>query len=135
VYVSVYLRVGVGVSVCVCVCVTSSRVHHPVPIRAVVDFHRVSAIAVGAWAQVHFAVTDSVLMLTDEHGDKIVYAGTHVLTMTDGSGANSVTIAVKVLNDIVVQRAVPFMLPPHKLYCNCLYHSASCSCVHAQVLK
>lgn len=60
--------------------------NHPVPIRALIDFERVS-VPSGGKANVDFVVDQTSLELVDENGDPRVYPGKHTLIATRGHGA------------------------------------------------
>jgi hypothetical protein len=59
--------------------------HHPVPLRALVQFERVSLDA-RATATVRFRLTSDDLMLVDERGDDRLYHGHHTLVFSRGHG-------------------------------------------------
>lgn len=69
-----YHRVGTDIS---------HNVTHPVPLRRLVDFERVS-VAAGATETVHFVLSDEDLTLTNEKGQEVLYPGTHYLDVGDG---------------------------------------------------
>lgn len=58
---------------------------HPVPIRRLVDFERVS-ISAGASATVAFSIPRTNLALTTSDGSKKLYGGTHELLFSRGNG-------------------------------------------------
>ena len=62
---------------------------HPVPLRSLVAFDRVS-VGKGGAAKVRFAIAPSALALTDESGALRVYKGAYTFVATRGHGAQSV---------------------------------------------
>ena len=67
---------------------------HPIPRRALVDFTRIGVRA-GTTVPVSFRLlADDVLTLTNDLGARVLYPGTHLLDVYDGSGGN-VTVAVE----------------------------------------
>ena len=68
---------------------------HPLPIKRLVDFERVSLVA-GASTSVKFALTTPMLSLTTADGSRKSYAGVHNLIFSRGNG-----------NDQIVPVAVP----------------------------
>lgn len=58
---------------------------HPVPIRRLVDFGRVS-LAAGASATLQFTLPKERLALVTASGASMLYAGEHTLTFTRGHG-------------------------------------------------
>jgi beta-glucosidase len=62
---------------------------HPVPLKRLVDFDRVS-LAAGASQTLQFSLPRSRLALTTETGDKTVYPGTHQMIFSRGTGADIV---------------------------------------------
>ena len=71
---------------------------HPVPLRSLVDFTRVS-VAAGGEASAHFNVSAASVMLVDEDGEKRLYKGKHriVVSRTTGEGkGDDYTFAVDV---------------------------------------
>jgi len=71
-----------------------SSVDHPVPIRSVADFNRVT-LNTGDTTSFNFTITDNELALTNLNGEKVVYAGTHYFDITD-SMSEAVTVTVVV---------------------------------------
>jgi len=62
-----------------------SRVDHPVPIKQLVDFQRVT-VPVGKVETLAYHFDQSILAITNAAGVKIVYSGTHFLTFSRGYG-------------------------------------------------
>lgn len=60
-----------------------SSANHPVPLKSLVDFQRVR-IEPGDVKIIKFEFDTSVLKLVNEHGDKVLYPGTHKLLFTNG---------------------------------------------------
>ena len=58
---------------------------HPVPIRRLVDFERVS-VAAGSNASVLFSIPRKNFALTTSDGSKKLYGGTHELLFSRGNG-------------------------------------------------
>eukprot|EP01043_Picozoa_sp_COSAG02_P045927 COSAG02_NODE_4249_length_5586_cov_14.082377_2_plen_126_part_00 len=58
---------------------------HPVPIRRLVDFERVS-VSAGSSATVAFAIPRTKFALTTSDGSKKMYGGTHELLFSRGNG-------------------------------------------------
>jgi len=77
---------------------------HPVPLRSLVDFTRVT-VALSSAATVSFSIPLSMLTLTNNAGDKVLYAGEHYLDVTNGNSPPS-TIVVEVKSTIVFDTAV-----------------------------
>ena len=65
---------------------------HPVPIRRLVDFERVS-VSAGSNATVVFSIPRTNLALTTSDGSKKLYGGTHELLFSRGNG-DDVTVNV-----------------------------------------
>ena len=61
---------------------------HPVPLKALRAFERVS-VAAGATATVKFDLSDSDLMLVNESGEKTLYKGHHSFIFSNGNGQES----------------------------------------------
>ena len=62
---------------------------HPVPMRSLVDFQRVT-VAPGQSQKVHFVIEPSSLSLTDENGEPRLYKGTHTFVASRGHGTESI---------------------------------------------
>jgi len=62
-----------------------SKVDHPVPIKQLVEFGRVS-VETGQSSQIDFTLDQKAFQLTNKNGDKVVYPGQHTLTFTRGYG-------------------------------------------------
>ena len=71
-----------------------SSVKHPVPLRSLVGFERVS-VAAHATATVSFELTTDALLLTTAEGDRMLYPGERQLIFTNGVNA-TVSISVSV---------------------------------------
>ena len=71
-----------------------SSVGHPVPLRSLVGFERVS-VAAHATATVSFELTPDALLLTTAEGDRMLYPGERQLIFTNGVNA-TVSISVSV---------------------------------------
>ena len=67
---------------------------HPVPIKRLVDFERVT-VAAGAEADVKFSIPKEALSLTTADGSKKLYSGSHELVFSRGNGEDT-TVAVTV---------------------------------------
>jgi beta-glucosidase len=67
---------------------------HPLPIKRLVDFQRVS-LAAGASATLTFSITAEMLRLTTADGSRRSYAGMHNLVFSRGNG-NDQTVPVVV---------------------------------------
>jgi hypothetical protein len=67
--------------------------NHPVPIRSLIDFDRVS-VPSGGTATVEFHVDQKSLELIDENGEPRIYPGEHQLIASRGHGA-AVNFTVK----------------------------------------
>lgn len=70
-------------------------VTHPVPIKQLVAFERLS-LAAGASANVTFSLGATQLQLTNTAGDKVVYPGQHQFIFSRGIGTDvafNVTVA------------------------------------------
>ena len=61
---------------------------HPVPIKRLVDFERVS-LAAGASTTVEFFFSVGNLAITTADGTKKLYSGVHELSFSRGNGADS----------------------------------------------
>ena len=61
---------------------------HPVPIKRLVDFERVS-LAAGASTTVEFFFSVESLAITTADGTKKLYSGVHELSFSRGNGADS----------------------------------------------
>ena len=80
---------------------------HPLPLRALVGFERVS-VAAGAAAPVNFEISVAeALAFVNEDGASVLYPGLHFLDVSNGNGAN-VTIPVV----LEAPRAVTVKSPP-----------------------
>jgi len=77
-----------------------SSVNHPVPIRQLVDFNRVTVDS-SAMTNFTFIINDNELALTNLNGEKVLYAGTHYLDVTDGSSTPT-TISVVVTQTKII---------------------------------
>ena len=66
---------------------TRSRVevHHPVPLKQLVDFERVS-VKSGSSVVINFEIPRTQLAITNQHGERTVYDGEHVLSFSRGHG-------------------------------------------------
>jgi len=62
-----------------------SKVDHPVPIKQLVGFERVS-VDIGKSVQINFTFDKTAYQLTNKSGDKIVYPGHHLITFSRGYG-------------------------------------------------
>lgn len=62
-----------------------ARVGHPCPLKALVQFERVT-VPVGGSVPVVFALDASAYFLTNSTGDKVLYKGTHVVSFSQGNG-------------------------------------------------
>ncbi len=71
-----------------------ARVGHPCPIKALVEFARVT-VPVGGSAPVTFTLDESAYYLTNSAGDKVLYKGTHTMSFSQGHGTD-VTFTVTV---------------------------------------
>ena len=58
---------------------------HPVPIKALVNFGRVS-VAAGTDESLHFVLTEEDVLLVDETGEDRLYRGNHTLLFSRGHG-------------------------------------------------
>lgn len=65
-----------------------TQAKHPVPLRALVDFGRVSVPA-GGKAALPFSVTTDQVSLIDEKGAPRLYQGTHTIVFSRGHGAET----------------------------------------------
>jgi beta-glucosidase-like glycosyl hydrolase len=81
---------------------------HPLPLRALRDFARVSLPGQpGSSVQVDFAlVLNSSLTFNNEVGAQVLYPGTHFLDVWNGN-TNNVTLTVTLTGDVVVVSAPP----------------------------
>eukprot|EP01062_Namystynia_karyoxenos_P064169 TRINITY_DN5706_c0_g1_i1.p1 TRINITY_DN5706_c0_g1~~TRINITY_DN5706_c0_g1_i1.p1 ORF type:complete len:758 (+),score=216.76 TRINITY_DN5706_c0_g1_i1:105-2378(+) len=70
------------------------RAKHPVPLKALVDFGRIS-LAAGASGTLSFALDEKALRLVNENGDRVLYKGQHELIFSRGHG-DEVRVAVTV---------------------------------------
>jgi xylan 1,4-beta-xylosidase len=62
----------------------AAQVDHPVPLRQLVAFERVS-LDVGEAATVTFAIGTDQLTLTNNDGDRVLYSGAHLFSVSDGT--------------------------------------------------
>jgi len=62
-----------------------NKVDHPVPIKHLVEFERVT-VAAGQATQITFNLDQKALQLTNKSGDKVVYPGKHTLMFSRGYG-------------------------------------------------
>jgi len=70
------------------------KVTHPVPIKQLVDFQRVTVKKAGTQT-ITFSLDDTAVQLTDQNGDKLVYPGTHYIAFSRGLGEDVVfTVAI-----------------------------------------
>jgi beta-glucosidase-like glycosyl hydrolase len=75
---------------------------HPLPLRALVGFDRVS-VAAGATAPLALSLpVDEACAFVNEDGATVLYAGTHFLDVSNGNGAN-ITLTVELPADRVVK--------------------------------
>ena len=63
-------------------------VTHPVPLRRLVDFNRVS-LASGSAQPITFAITQNYFVLTNNEGQDVIYPGVHLFDITRGVGAST----------------------------------------------
>jgi len=66
------------------------KVNHPVPIRKLIEFERVS-LAKGASTSVTFSVPRTRLAVTNTDGDYALYKGSHTITFSRGTGRSTDT--------------------------------------------
>lgn len=87
-----------------------SQLSYPVPIRSLVDFTR-EFVAVGSTASnvITFPVTPASLGVTNNDGARVLEVGLHLLTVTDGAGAQAATVTIPVQ----VSQTVVLEQPPH----------------------
>lgn len=71
------------------------KVDHPLPLRALVDFERVS-VAAGGQVEVKFELGPESLQLINGKGERTLYPGKHELIFSRGSTDDEQTIAVEV---------------------------------------
>lgn len=69
---------------------------HPVPLKQLVAFERLSGVKAGGSASVAFSMEPTVLALTTANGSKAVYPGAHELVFSTGDAAPDVTMLVTV---------------------------------------
>ena len=67
-------------------------VTHPVPLRQLVDFDRVS-VGVGQSSPVTFTLSDNYLTITNNQGQDVIYPGEHMFDISRGYG-KSITFTV-----------------------------------------
>lgn len=77
----VYHRVGTDIL---------SKVNHPVPFRSLIDFERVSDVAIDGSAYVQFVIPWTKFTLTNNSGEKVLYNGTHYIDITDSNSSVSI---------------------------------------------
>jgi len=65
-----------------------ATVDHPVPLKKLIDFERVS-LAKGAAISVGFTVPRQRLAVTNGDGDYVLYKGSHTITFSRGAGADT----------------------------------------------
>jgi hypothetical protein len=79
---------------------------HPLPLRALVEFERVS-VAAGAVGTVHFDIAASeAFAFVNEDGASVIYPGLHFIDVSNGNGAN-ITIPCIVENEAAVVVKAP----------------------------
>lgn len=72
-----------------------AKVDHPVPIKQLVDFERVTVPAGGTSERIQFVLSTDALRLTNNDGDRVVYSGTHTFLFSRGNGKDqSFTVTV-----------------------------------------
>ena len=80
---------------------------HPLPLRALVEFERVS-VAAGAVGSVHFDIADSeAFAFVNEDGASVIYPGLHFLDVSNGNGQNTTIACVVESEGVVVVKAPP----------------------------
>jgi len=72
-----------------------NKADHPVPIKQLVEFTRVS-VAAGKMATITFNLDKTAFQLTNKSGDKVVYSGQHTLAFSRGNG-----------QDVLIQVTMP----------------------------
>jgi len=77
--------------------------NHPVPARSLVDFGRYH-LTMGEKANANFEIPNTKLVLTNQLGDKILYAGSHYLDITNGVNP-SVSVLVTITQNETVEQA------------------------------
>jgi hypothetical protein len=73
---------------------TTAAALHPVPLKQLVDFERLSNIKAGGIATIGFALEPTVLALTAANGSKLVYPGQHEIIFSTGDAAPDVVMQV-----------------------------------------
>lgn len=69
--------------------------NHPVPLRQLVDFDRVSLAPGATSAPLSFSLGRRALSLTAANGTRVVYAGEHTFVFSRGNGADvNITVTV-----------------------------------------
>eukprot|EP00299_Pterocystis_sp_00344_P008133 c2962_g1_i1.p1 GENE.c2962_g1_i1~~c2962_g1_i1.p1 ORF type:complete len:853 (-),score=180.57 c2962_g1_i1:68-2626(-) len=63
-----------------------AKANHPIPIKALVDFQRVSTFAHNPSNPVQFNLSSNVFAVVNKDGKKVVYPGSHSLTFSRGHG-------------------------------------------------
>jgi hypothetical protein len=81
------------------------NVTHPVPLKRLVDFQRID-VATSGQASVHFTFSEEYLVLTNQQGQEVVYAGTHYLDVFDGVNPAQ-TFVIHVGNSRIVRENAP----------------------------
>ena len=67
---------------------------HPVPIKQLVHFERLSGVGPGQSVSIAIALEPTVLGLTATNGTKVVYPGEHELVFSTGDAAPDVVVTV-----------------------------------------
>jgi len=62
-----------------------SRARHPIPIKQLIGFERVTAPKGGGEEVVEFSLTEKDFMIVDEEGEQRLYKGKHAI-IVEGSG-------------------------------------------------
>lgn len=84
---------------------------HPIPATSLVEFARLSGIAVGASAGATLSVTSAGLALVNEAGASVVYPGTHYLDFSPRPPGLTITVTVTVTGSAPVVLAAPPTFP------------------------
>ena len=80
---------------------------HPLPLRALVEFERVS-VAAGAVGTVHFDIAASeAFAFVNEDGASVIYPGLHFIDVSNGNGANITIPCIVESEAAVVVKAPP----------------------------
>jgi len=75
--------------------IIQGQVHHPTPIRALVDFTRVTLNHKEA-VLIRFDIpVNDKLAVTDDKGDRVLYSGVHILEISD-SGVDDIDVTIHV---------------------------------------